>query len=142
VLNELRSTITAFSYDVDHGDLHALKTISALPMGFSGENTAAEIAVHPNGKFLYASNRGNDTIAVFAIDSGTGELTLVDHFSTQGKTPRDFKIDPTGRLLLVANQDSNNIVVFRIDPNSGRLAPTGQTLEVPSPVALKFMPAE
>jgi 6-phosphogluconolactonase len=142
VVNELQSSITTFSNDPNRGALHALKTVSTLPKGFSGNNDAAEIHVHPSGKFLFASNRGHDSIAVFSIDSDTGALTLVDHFPTQGKTPRNFEIDPTGKLLLVANQDANNIVVFRIDPNSGRLTPTGQTLNVPSPVCLKFMAAE
>jgi 6-phosphogluconolactonase len=142
VVNELQSTITAFSYDPRQGALKKLKTVSTLPKGFSGSNDTAEIKVHPNGKFLFASNRGHDSIAVFSIDSHTGALTLVDHFPTQGKTPRNFEIDPTGTLLFAANQDTNNIVVFRIDPNNGRLTPTGQTLHVPSPVCLKFMIAE
>lgn len=142
VVNELQSSITAFSYDPSRGALHALKTVSTLPKGFSGSNDTAEIRVHPSGKFLFASNRGHDSIAVFSIDSHTGTLTLVDHFPTQGKTPRNFEIDPTGSLLFVANQDTSNIVVFRIDPNSGRLTPTGQTLHVPSPVCLKFMAVE
>jgi 6-phosphogluconolactonase len=142
VVNELQSSITTFSYDQSRGALHALKTVSTLPKAFSGNNDAAEIQVHPSGKFLFASNRGHDSIAVFSIDSHTGALTLADHFPTQGKTPRNFEIDPTGKLLLVANQDANNIVVFRIDPDSGRLTPTGQTLKVPSPVCLKFMAAE
>ncbi|MGD0793152.1 MAG: lactonase family protein [Terriglobales bacterium] len=142
VVNELQSSITAFSYDASGGALHKLKTITTLPRGFSGSNDTAEIQVHPSGKFLFASNRGHDSIAVFSIDSHTGALTLVDHFPTQGKTPRNFEIDPTGKLLFVANQDTNNIVVFRIDPTSGRLTPTGQTLRVPSPVCLKFMAEE
>jgi 6-phosphogluconolactonase len=142
VVNELQSSITAFSYDASHGELHKLKTVSTLPKGFSGSNDTAEIKVHPSGKFLFASNRGHDSIAVFSIDSHTGALTLVDHFPTQGKTPRNFEIDPTGKFLFVANQETNNIVIFRIDPNSGRLTPTGQTLHVPSPVCLKFMASE
>ena len=115
---------------------------STLPKGFSGSNDAAEIQVHPSGKLLFASNRGHDSIAVFSIDINAGTLTLIDHFPTQGKTPRNFEIDPTGKLLFVANQDTNNIVIFRIDANSGRLTPTGETLHVPSPVCLKFMTAE
>jgi 6-phosphogluconolactonase len=142
VVNELQSTITTFSYDPNRGALHKLNTVSTLPKGFTSNNDAAEIEVHPNGKFLFASNRGNDSIAVFSIGNITGALTLVDHFSTQGKTPRNFTIDPTGKFLLVANQDSNSIVVFRIDRNSGKLTPTGQVFNVPSPVCLKFMPAE
>jgi 6-phosphogluconolactonase len=142
VVNELQSSITAFSYDPNRGALKKLNTVTTLPKGFTGANDTAEIHVHPNGKFLFASNRGHDSIAVFSIDNHTGALTLVDHFSTQGKTPRNFEIDPTGKLLFVANQDTNNVVVFRIDPTSGKLTPTGQTLHVPSPVCLKFMAVE
>ncbi|MGB6386614.1 MAG: lactonase family protein [Terriglobales bacterium] len=139
VINELTSTVTAFTYDPSRGTLQKLNTVSTLPKGFTGANDGAEIHVHPSGKFLYASNRGHDSIALFSIDSHTGTLTLVDHFPTQGKTPRDFDIDPTGKFLFVANQDTNNIVVFRIDPDNGRLTSTGQILQVPSPVCLKFV---
>ncbi len=142
VVNELQSSITTFSYDGSRGALHKLTTVTTLPKGFTGSNDTAEIKVHPNGKFLFASNRGHDSIAVFSIDSHSGTLTLVDHFPTQGKTPRNFEIDPTGKLLFVANQDTDNIVVFRINPNDGRLSPTGQILHVPAPVCLKFMAAE
>lgn len=142
VVNELQSSITAFAYDASHGQLRKLKTVSTLPKNFSGSNDTAEIQVHPSGKFLFASNRGHDTIALFSIDSKTGALTLADHFPTQGKTPRNFEIDPTGKFLFVANQNANNIVVFRIDPNNGRLTATKQTLDVPSPVCLKFVAVE
>ena len=139
VVNELQSTITAFTYDPSGGTLQKLNTVSTLPKNFAGANDTAEIHVHPSGKFLYASNRGHDSIALFSIDGRTGALTLVDHFPTQGKTPRDFDIDPTGKFLFVANQGTNNIVVFRIDLNNGKLTPTGQILQVPSPVCLKFV---
>ncbi len=143
VVNELQSSITAFAYDARGGTLHKLlKTVSTLPKDFSGTNDTAEIKVHPSGKFLFASNRGHDTIAVFSIDSKTGALTLTGDFPTQGKTPRNFEIDPTGKLLFVANQDTNNIAVFQIDSNHGRLTPTKQILQVPSPVCLKFMAVE
>jgi len=142
VINELRSTVTAFSYDAASGALEELQTLSTLPKGFSGQNDTAEVAVHPSGKFLYGSNRGHDSIAVFAIDSRKGTLQLVENVSTGGKTPRNFEIDPTGSRLFVANQDSSNIVVFRIDPKSGRLTPTGQVLDVPSPVCVKFVAME
>jgi 6-phosphogluconolactonase len=142
VVNELQSSITAFAYDTSRGTLYKLKTVSTLPKNFSGSNDTAEIKVHPSGKFLFASNRGHDTIAVFSIDSKTGALTLADHFPTQGKTPRNFEIDPTGKLLFVANQDTNNIAVFQIDSSNGRLTLTKQTLQVPSPVCLKFMAVE
>ncbi len=142
VVNELQSTITAFSYDPRRGVLHSLKTVSTLPKSFSGSNDTAEIRVHPNGKFLFASNRGHDSIAVFSIDGKSGTLALVDHFPTLGKTPRNFEIEPTGTRLFVANQDTGTIVVFKIDLNTGRLTPTGQVLKVPSPVCLKLMPTD
>jgi 6-phosphogluconolactonase len=100
------------------------------------------VQVHPSGKFLYGSNRGHDSIAVFAIDAAQGTLTPIERVPTQGKMPRNFGIDPTGSYLLVANQGSDNLVVFRIDPQTGRLTPTGQVLEVASPVCVKFVPIE
>ena len=139
VVNELQSSITTFAYDESNGALHKLETVSTLPKDFSGSNDTAEIEVHPSGKFLFASNRGHDTIALFSIDTKTGALALTGHFPTQGKTPRNFAIDPTGKFLFVANQDTNNIVVFQIDSNNGRLTATKQTLNVPSPVCLKFI---
>jgi len=137
VVNEIQSTVTAFAYDAGHGALNKLKTVSTLPKNFSGNNDTAEIKVHPSGKFLYASNRGHDTIALFSIDK-SGALTLTDHFPTQGKTPRNFEIDPTGKLLFVANQNTNNITVFQIDPTTGRLT-AKKTIDAPAPVSLQFM---
>lgn len=142
VIDEMGSSISSFSYDAKTGVLHPLADISTLPAGFKGPNDTAEIHVHPNGKFLFGSNRGHDSIVVFSIDPNSGSLKLVDHFSTQGKTPRNFEIDPTGAYLFVANQDSGTIVVFTIDPNTGRLTPTGKVLQSPSPVSLRFVPAE
>jgi 6-phosphogluconolactonase len=139
VINEMHSTVTAFSYDAGRGALQELQTISTLPENFKGENSTAEVQVHPSGKFLYGSNRGHDSIAIFAIDPAKGTLHLVGHQSTQGKTPRNFGIDPTGRYLLAANQDSGTVVVFRIDQESGRLSPNGQVVDVPSPVCVKFL---
>jgi 6-phosphogluconolactonase len=141
-VNELGSTVTAFTFDVAHGVLHSFQTISTLPKGFSGENDTAEIHVHPSGRFLFASNRGHDSIAVFSIDKASGRLTSAGDFSTEGKTPRNFEIDPGGSRLLVANQDSGNIVMFRIDPNTGALKASGQVLHVPSPVSLKLVRVE
>jgi 6-phosphogluconolactonase len=141
-INELYSTVTAFSWDAAKGTLHPLQTLSALPKDFEKYNDAAEIAVHPNGKFLYTSNRGHDSIAVFRIDAATGALTPVEYVPTQGKTPRNFAIDPTGAYLFAANQESNNIVIFRISPETGRLTATGQVLETPSPVSIVFMASE
>ena len=119
-----------------------LQTISTLPKDFEGESAAAEVQVHPSGKFLYGSNRGHDSIAVFAINNRKGTLTPNGYALTLGKTPRSFAVDPTGAYLFAANQDSDSIVQFRIDPNTGRLTPTGQVLEVPSPVCVTFVPIE
>jgi 6-phosphogluconolactonase len=136
VINEMGSTVTAFRYDAPRGALESIQTVSTLPEGFKGENTTAEIAVHPSGKFLYGSNRGHDSIAIFAIDASTGKLRAVGHEPTQGKTPRNFALDPTGRYLLAANQATDNVVVFRIDATTGALRPTGHSLGVPSPVCV------
>lgn len=139
VVSEMHSTVTAFSADLKSGVLHPLQTISTLPESFKGQNDDAEIEIHPSGKFLYASNRGHNSIAVFAIDASKGTLILIEHASTQGKTPRNFAIDPTGKLLFAENQESDNIVVFQIDEKSGKLTPTGKVLEVGQPVCVKFL---
>lgn len=139
LLNELRSTISVFSYHATDGALALLQTISTLPPDFSGKTTAGEIVIHPSGRFLYASNRGNDTIAVFAVDDKLGTLSSIDHTPTGGKTPRSFTIDPPGKWLLAANQDSNNIVTFRIDAKSGRISPTGQPVEISAPACIELL---
>jgi 6-phosphogluconolactonase len=139
VVSEMHSTVTTFSNDKKTGTLRPVQTISALPKDFTGKNDDAEIEIHPTGKFLYASNRGSDTITLFAIDPHKGTLTPVEYTPTQGKIPRSFEIDPTGKFLFAENQKSDNIVVFRIDANTGRLTPTGQVLDVASPVCVKFM---
>jgi len=141
VINEMASTVTVFAYDANGGTLSELQTISTLPPGFTGASTTAEVQVHPSGRFLYGSNRGHDSIAVFTIDPQTGKLAAGGHQATQGKSPRNFGIDPTGTYLVAANQGSNNLVVFRIDPKTGELKPTGATAEVASPVCVKFIPA-
>lgn len=142
VLSEMASSVTVFSYKAKTGSFSALQTVSTLPNDYSGPKEAAEIAVHPSGKYLYTSNRGHDSIAVFAIDQKKGTLKSLGQVLTGGKTPRHFAIDPTGTYLLAENQESNNIVVFHIDPASGGLTPTGQTVEVPSPVCLTFVQAQ
>jgi len=141
VLNELSMTLTSMGYDPERGALKAVGTVSSLPdgVGVADDFSGAEVLVHPGARFLYASNRGHDTIGVFAIDEDEGTLKLVEHVSTGGKTPRGFGIDPTGAYLLAANQSSDSVVVFRIDPGTGRLTPTGQTVEVGSPVAVAFV---
>ncbi len=141
-LNEMGGSISGFAYDASKGALRNLPSISSLPKEFKGHNDSAEIVVDPSGKFVYASNRGPDTIAAFEVDSTTGALKLVEQVPTKGKTPRNFALDPTGRFLWVANQESNSIVVFRVDPKTGRLTDTGTVLEAPSPVSIVFIPAE
>ena len=140
VINELASTVTAFDYDADRGTLKPLETLSTLPPGSKPNNSTAEVQVHPSGRFLYGSNRGFNSIAVFAIDPQTGRLRPVGQQGHRIKTPRNFGIDPTGQYLIVANQDGNNLVVFRIDPGTGELKPTGIVAEVPTPVCIKMIP--
>lgn len=141
-LNEMKSSVTAFAYDAKKGALTSLQTIANLPSEFTGVSNAAEIDIDAAGKFLYATNRGHDSITVYAIDSSKGTLTLVERTPTQGKTPRGMKIDPTGRYLIAGNQDSGAIVVFKRDPGTGRLTPTGVTASVGSPVCIEFVPID
>jgi 6-phosphogluconolactonase len=140
-IHEMGSMVTAWSYAPDSGKLAEIQTISTLPADFHGQDNSAEIEVDSKGKFLYASNRGHDSITVFSIGPKDGRLKVVENVSTQGKTPRNFNFDPTGRYLFAANQDSNKIVIFRIDPKNGHLTPTGQVLDVQSPVCVQFVPA-
>ena len=136
---EMTSKVTVFAHDGKTGALNEIQTVSTLPKDFTGNNSTAEIRVHPNGKFVYCSNRGHDSIAVFAIDEKSGKLTLVEREPSGGKTPRNFCIDPSGAFLLVANQNTNNVVVFRIDRNTGSLSPTGSSIESPKPVCVRFV---
>ena len=142
VINEMRSEVSVFHYDAATGKLQPLQAISSLPKGFAGHSEAAEIKVHPSGRFLYASNRGHDSIAVFAIDKTNGTLKPIEYISTKGQSPRHFEIAPSGQLLFAANEKSDSIFVFRINPQTGRLTPTGKELEVSQPVCLVFVPIE
>ena len=142
VVAEIGHTVTVFSNDAASGKLQLLQTVSTLPADFQGRNDDAEIQVHPSGKFLYASNRGEDTIVVYAIDGARGTLTQVASVPTGGKEPRSFEVDPTGTLLFAENQKSDNVVVFKIDQKTGQLTPTGKVLDVGSPVCLKFVAVE
>jgi len=139
VINEMANTVTAFSYNARLGELKTIQTISTLPPGYKGESYTAEVQVHPSGKFLYGSNRGHDSIAVFKIDPAAGTLTAVSYQGTGIKTPRNFGLDPTGRALIVANQDGDSLVAFRIDPNSGELTAAGPPISVPMPVCVKMI---
>jgi 6-phosphogluconolactonase len=142
VLTEMATTVTAFSWDAKKGALTTIQTVPTLPKDYSGPTEAAEIVVHPSGKFLYASNRaGVDTITVFSIDA-KGMLKETQRVSTKGRTPRNFAIDPTGQYLLAANEESGNIVVLKIDAGTGALTATGEEVKVSSPVSLAFIPAQ
>jgi 6-phosphogluconolactonase len=138
VINELNGTITVFFFDVQHGTLTELQTIATLPDSYQGENSCADIHISPDGRFLYGSNRGHDSIVVYEIDRENGHLQRVEHVSTLGEHPRNFALSPDGRFLLVANKNTNNIVTFNRDAASGKLTATGQQLELSEPVCIKF----
>jgi 6-phosphogluconolactonase len=139
VINELDSTLASFKYNEMNGTLTHIDTVSTLPSDFSGVSYCADVHVSSSGRFLYGSNRGHDSIAVFEIDPRTGKLKPVEHVSTEGKWPRNFTLDPTGAFLLVANQRTDNVVTFNIDRRTGRLKPTRHVEEIPAPVCLKFL---
>lgn len=139
VIEELSSSMTVFDYDAERGVLREVQTISLLPSEYTGSNASADVQVHPSGRFVYGSNRGDDTIAVFAVDRDSGKLTFVNRAKSHGKTPRIFAIDPTGQFLIAANEDSSTLVVFRIDQKSGRLTATGEQAAAPKPTCVKFV---
>jgi 6-phosphogluconolactonase len=138
-LNEIGNTITVLAYDAKRGSFEIQQEVSTLPGDFTGRNTAAEVIVHPGGKFLYASNRGHHSLAVFAI-ADDGRLHPLAHVPCGGRTPRGFSVDPNGRWLIVAHQDSHTIAVFAIDPATGIPAATGQMEAARTPTAVKFWP--
>jgi 6-phosphogluconolactonase len=140
VLSELNATVAVMDYDPVKGPGKLLANVSALPADYKGTgNTAAEIMLDSKGKTLYTSNRGHDSIAVFAVDAKTGKLKLTANTKSGGKTPRFFTLDPTGRFLLAANQDSGNITVFNVDPNNGTLKPSGEVVQTGAPVDIEFL---
>lgn len=138
VINELDSTIATYHFDPERGVLEPRQVHTTLPSSYTGNNSGAEIAVAPSGRFVYGSNRGHDSIAVFAVDQSTGVLTSVGWEPTQGRTPRFFGLDPSGTHLYAANQNSDTIVIFRVDQTSGKLTPTGETVKVASPTTIAF----
>ena len=140
VLNELNSTITAFAYDADAGALKEIETVTTLPGYYDGPNTGAEVAVHPSGKFLYASNRGNESVVLFTIDTDSGKLTWVEEQTPGGKPPRHFGIEPSAKHMAIANQDSGTVLASRIDKENGRLKPSGVFAKVASPACAVFLP--
>ena len=139
VINEITLTVTAFSWNETKGELKELQTITTLPVERGKGTSTAEVQVHPSGKFLFGSNRGHNTIAVFNIDQKTGKLDAVQHQSTLGKTPRNFGLDPTGQFLIAANQSSGDIFTFHINQDTGELKPTGHSVKIPFPVCVKFL---
>jgi 6-phosphogluconolactonase len=141
LLNEMSSTVVSYLYDSSKGTLTEVQTISTLPTSYLGRNLTAEIVMHPSGKFLYNSNRGHDSISIYSINESTGELTSIDHQSTNGKTPRNFNIDPSGEFLIAANKISNTLTVFTIDQTTGKLTANGESAKIPSPVCVAFVPA-
>jgi 6-phosphogluconolactonase len=142
VNNEMGGSITVFAWDGERGALKELQTVPTLPADFKTLNTTAEVRVHPSGKFVYCSNRGHDSIAVFARDESTGKLTPRGYVGTQGKTPRNFTFDPSAKFLIAANQGTDNIVSYTIDQETGALTPTGLSVEVATPVCLRFFDAK
>jgi 6-phosphogluconolactonase len=139
---EMGSSVVVFSYDRAKGSLKPIQTISTLPSDFKAQSASAEIEVDESGRYLYASNRGSDSITVFAIDQQKGTLTNLQVVSTLGKSPRNFKIDPAGKYLIAANQNSNQLVLLKIDPHTGQLTPGDEIVDVPSPVCVLFVPAK
>ncbi len=139
VVSELAATVTALSYDVANGTMQTLQTLSTLPEGFDGQKWAAAIHITADGRFVYASNRGHDSIAMYAVDEQTGQLTALGNQLTGGKVPRDFNIDPTGQWLLAANQATDTVVTFKINQTTGVLVETGIVAEVATPVCLTFL---
>jgi len=141
VINEIQCTLTTFAYNPSRGALKALQTVSTVPKDrtITKDDSTAEVEVHPSGRFVYGSNRGPDSIAVFSIDPKTATLNPIEFVPTQGKTPRHFTLDPTASFLLAENQDSDTIVVFRVDQKTGRLTPTGDVVDAPSPVCMQFV---
>jgi len=137
--NELDSTVTALAYDADKGSFTKLNTLSTLPAEHKG-NSTAETVVHPNGKFVYVSNRGHNSIAIFEVNESTGELKAAGHQGEGVKIPRNFNIDPTGKWMIVANQAGDSLIVYEIDEKTGQLKPTVQSVEVGSPVCVRFVP--
>ena len=141
VLNEMQLSVTAFRYDAEAGTLDAMQTISTLPESLQEiPSSASEIRIHPSGQFVYAANRGHDSIAAFRIDPTTGELTFIEREPIRGSWPRNFNLDPTGKWLVAAGRNSNTLAVFRIDPETGGLIFTGKSVSCPTPICVEFQP--
>jgi 6-phosphogluconolactonase len=140
VINEMGNSMTAFSWDAATGALNAIQTLPTVPEGFSGKSYTAEVVMHPSGKFLYGSNRGHDSIAVYKIDESTGKMTSAGATPCGVEWPRNFNVDPTGQWLIAAGEKSGTLAVFKIDQNTGGLTQTGETVKVPAPACVLFVP--
>ncbi|MFO0879198.1 MAG: lactonase family protein [Gemmataceae bacterium] len=138
VINEMNMTVSALAYDPTSGKLEVIQSVPTVEKKQKGDSTA-EVVVHPSGKFVYGSNRGANSIAVFQVDEKTGKLTPSGRQGKGIKTPRNFAVDPTGRYCLVANQDGGSVIVFRIDPKTGALTPTEHRAEIPAPVCVRMI---
>jgi 6-phosphogluconolactonase len=138
--NELNSTITTLAYDAKAGTFQEIENQTTLPAGFTGENAGADVHISPDGRFVYTSNRGDNSLVVFSVAPADGRLTLVQHVSTQGNWPRNFALDPSGRVLLVANQKSEDVFTYLIDKQTGKLTPTGKSVKVPTPMFVEVVP--
>jgi len=139
VINEMGSSVTVFDKDTETGALTELETVDTLPDEFEGQNLCADVEVHPAGEWLYASNRGHDSITVMSVNGHTGRLEPVSHSSTRGEWPRHFAISPDGSHLIAENRDSNSVVPFSIEGTTGELTPTGQKVSIPDPICLRFL---
>jgi 6-phosphogluconolactonase len=135
------SNLVVMRWDAQSGVLTPVETVSTLPAGYKGESGAAEIEVHPNGRFLYASNRGHDSVAVFSIDQSSGRLAKIQDISTQGGPPSSIRISPDGNALFAGNVLTNNIVEFRMDSQTGLLSPAGSSIRAVAPICIRFVPA-
>jgi 6-phosphogluconolactonase len=139
--NEIKSSVTAYTFDPSKGSLTEIQTITTLPEAVE-RNSTAEIQVHPSGKFVYCSNRGHDSLAIYTVDEKTGKLTAAGQQKTGGRTPRNFGIDPTGAYIVACNQATDNVAVFKVDQNSGKLTQVGDMVSVPAAVCVKFLEVE
>jgi 6-phosphogluconolactonase len=137
-LQELDGTVVVFSYDQEKGELHPIQTVSTLPEGFKGKNTTSTLHIHPSFRFLYAANRGHNSIVIYEVDEKEGTLDIVGWEASGGIRPRDFNIEPSGKYLLVGHQHSDNIVTFYIDPDTGELLAVRES-EVPTPACIQFL---
>ena len=139
VIHERIPGVSSLNFDASTGEISEIHTVSTLPDNFEGRNTCADIRVHPNGRFVYGSNRGHDSIAIFALDESTGRLSMTDLVPVQGATPRNFNFDPSGRYVFVCNQGSDSVVTFEADPDDGTLTPVGAVADVLKPACIKFL---